>query len=245
MSDGTTCISSRLLRNGDFVYRLSLEVKGPTQPAQAPEAPMEPNADVVRPNFASGGGPDVWLVRLAPHELVTNFASADLEDEAWVPAQCTVDGVRAIHPHVRNALTLGEPHRAAVHVCLHHPPGSDHCGFADFLRKRNLEVRGAIDVLKYRPGGFHARHTDTHGSFTCLVFPRGQQCTGGQLVLYTETGEVAFDPAGREHDTIVVFSGGVPHEVLPVTGGTRVVFKFPLERVAAPPVVRGGGGRRD
>lgn len=147
------------------------------------------------------------------------------EITTWALAECTVSGVRALHPEVRMVNKCQKPVYLNCSV------------LTAFMTKNDLEKVGPVDFLRYDAGCFAARHQDSMGKYTCLVFPKmtARPCLGGELVLYRRDGgaPVVIQPYALPSDTMVVFPADMEHEVKPVAAGERFVFKIGL--AAAPP----------
>jgi hypothetical protein len=146
-------------------------------------------------------------------------------DINWKHAECTINGIRAYYPDSR-----------LVFKC------QDNIGFSSslldiFTQRNNLGIVGEVDFLKYETGCFASKHIDRMGEYTCLLFPKGSNSTGGELILYVnpEMNEIiTFRPYSIEHDTIIIFPTGMEHEVLPVISGERYVFKVGLASIPKP-----------
>lgn len=147
------------------------------------------------------------------------------EITTWALAECTVSGVRALHPEVRLVNKCQKPVYLNCSV------------LTTFMTKNDLEKVGPVDFLRYDAGCFAARHQDSMGKYTCLVFPKmaARPCLGGELVLYRRDGgaPVVIRPYALPSDTMVVFPADMEHEVKPVAAYERYVFKIGL--AAAPP----------
>ena len=140
-------------------------------------------------------------------------------DINWKHADCTINGIRGYHPKSR-----------LVFKC------QDDIGFTCslldmFIQRNNLERVSEIDFLKYETGCFASKHIDRMGEYTCLLFPKGSNSTGGELILYFNPSKneiITFKPYSIESDTLIIFPTNMEHEVLPVTSGERYVFKLGL-----------------
>lgn len=87
------------------------------------------------------------------------------------------------------------------------------------------------DLIRYKTGDYFKKHTDGKldvGHFgTVLLIPPKNICPheGGELVLYNEDNTDEKIIADQFKWVAVVLGINVPHEVLPVTEGTRYIFK--------------------
>lgn len=107
----------------------------------------------------------------------------------------------------------------------------------------------SFSLLKYNVGDFFLNHRDTDltkssdnliHKYTCLIFfpynennEDNQILKGGELIFKHPDGlyEIKFDPSieiNKNKFVMVIFSIDMYHEVLPITNGTRFVFKKPL-----------------
>ena len=87
--------------------------------------------------------------------------------------------------------------------------------------------------VKYLEGGFFKKHQDSiknqHHFATILVLipTRLSPHTGGTLRVWDENDKLhEFSTETMDDVTVVMFHPSLMHEVLPVTSGTRVVFKY-------------------
>lgn len=146
----------------------------------------------------------------------------------WRYAECTVNGVRQVHPGVRLV------HKCQGAVTIHSTV------LNHFLETNCMEKVGDTDFLKYDKGCFAAAHVDRLGEYTCLVFPKQvAKSTGGELNLHVDVrSTVTFVPHTYTIDTMIIFPANMEHEVLPVTSGERYVFKVGLMQSTPQPVVR-------
>jgi predicted 2-oxoglutarate/Fe(II)-dependent dioxygenase YbiX len=133
----------------------------------------------------------------------------------------------AIDDPARNALSIEIDASAveAVESALDaaRPVVAQRCGLT-------LTDREGVGFIRYRPGGFYRRHRDraTDSAWagaalrrvSVVLFLNSGDFTGGELVLYPGTAPIVVVP--RE-GTLVAFDAEMPHEVQPVTGGTRDV----------------------
>lgn len=167
-------------------------------------------------------------VKLSRNQLIMKCICQREEPELlndpnnWRDATCTVKGVRAINHDVRKAWISNNSF-------------STSCEFLyNFLYNNKLEFvnNNIFQLIKYDSGCFAGKHVDSLGDFTCLIFLRDQECTGGELVIYdwfVRGGRTVFDPSGLIEDVIVIFPTNLTHEVLPVKSGTRYVYKTGLK----------------
>jgi predicted 2-oxoglutarate/Fe(II)-dependent dioxygenase YbiX len=90
-------------------------------------------------------------------------------------------------------------------------------------------------LLKYDIGDFFARHTDGKASDnhfqTILILPPKEmnQFEGGELIFYTDEGEIVITHDMLENWLFIIFRTTVPHECKPVTKGTRYSFAYKYE----------------
>lgn len=147
-------------------------------------------------------------------------------DLSWEPAQCRINGVRAVHEDKKKAFVNTD--RIDVRS---NPKIEEIIGF-DTYRIEGFNV----DVLKYTEGCFASKHIDSAGKYTCLIYLAGFQSEGGDLVLYQNNQEIdRFCPSTIQEDTMVFFPAHMEHEVLPVTKGERYVIKLALSPYHEPP----------
>jgi len=87
-----------------------------------------------------------------------------------------------------------------------------------------------LDLLKYEEGDFFAKHTDGDSEFnhfgTLLILPPKaySEYEGGELVLYDGEEEIEII-SEQDHWKIIGFDTEIPHELKPITSGTRYAFK--------------------
>jgi predicted 2-oxoglutarate/Fe(II)-dependent dioxygenase YbiX len=87
-------------------------------------------------------------------------------------------------------------------------------------------------LLKYEIGDFFARHTDGKANsshfLTIIILPPKEinQYEGGELIFYTDGGQITITNQMLNNWTFIIFRTTVPHECLPVTSGTRYSFTF-------------------
>jgi len=93
----------------------------------------------------------------------------------------------------------------------------------------------SISAIKYDEGCFFKRHNDSikdsYHFATCLILvpSRLSKHTGGTLRVWDENDTLhEFNTDTMENVTLVAFHPRLFHEVLPITSGTRIVFKFDL-----------------
>lgn len=106
-----------------------------------------------------------------------------------------------------------------------------------YPRAQDLLCPWAWRLVKYEPGHYFARHVDGReddGDYaTVLVFPPGQQFTGGDLVIYADPDSpYRFSAAGLKTWTLVAFAINVEHECEPITSGSRYVIKGKIRHQA-------------
>lgn len=90
-------------------------------------------------------------------------------------------------------------------------------------------------ILKYNEGDFFSKHTDGKASDvhfqTIVVLPPIDinQFEGGELVFYTDAGEIVINNEMLTEWLFIIFRTTVLHECKPVTKGTRYSFTFKYE----------------
>lgn len=93
-------------------------------------------------------------------------------------------------------------------------------------------MRNRCKLLKYETGGFFTKHTDgkldKNHFATLLAFPP-RSYEGGELVLYTSSGEIVIDNSMMTNWLFVIFKLNIPHECKVITNGCRYAFKLPIK----------------
>ena len=90
-------------------------------------------------------------------------------------------------------------------------------------------------MLKYDVDDFFAKHTDGKASDnhfqTIVVLPPKEinQFEGGELIFYTDEGEIFINNEMLINWLFIIFRTTVPHECKPVTNGVRYSFAFKYE----------------
>ncbi len=90
-------------------------------------------------------------------------------------------------------------------------------------------------ILEYKKGNFFSKHTDGKASDvhfqTIVVLPPRDinQFEGGELVFYTDAGEIVINNEMLTEWLFIIFRTTVLHECKPVTEGTRYSFAFKYE----------------
>lgn len=146
---------------------------------------------------------------------VYNFKNLLLQPLEWKESESTLNGVRGFHPEHRNVFKCKTTIYVHTHFMWNIMEGSD-------LKQQTLEF------LRYEPGCFIAKHVDRLGLFTVLIFPKEQQSTGGELILYDNGNKIVYEPSKFKETVHIVFPSNMEHEVLPVVSGQRYVFKITL-----------------
>ena len=98
-----------------------------------------------------------------------------------------------------------------------------------------LKYSGRCKVIQYLEGGFFKKHQDSIGSkyhfatVLVLIPARLSPHTGGTLRIWDENEQIhEFNTETMNLVTVVAFHPSLLHEVLPITSGKRVVFKYDL-----------------
>jgi len=87
-----------------------------------------------------------------------------------------------------------------------------------------------FDLLKYEEGDFFAKHTDGNSELnhfgTLLILPPKAYSNyeGGELILYDGEEEIEII-SDQNYWKIIGFNTEIPHELKPVTSGTRYAYK--------------------
>jgi len=87
-----------------------------------------------------------------------------------------------------------------------------------------------FDLLKYEEGDFFAKHTDGDSELnhfgTLLILPPKEYSTyeGGELILYDGEEEIKII-SDQNYWIIIGFNTEIPHELKPITSGTRYAYK--------------------
>lgn len=145
-----------------------------------------------------------------------------IDENNWTNALCTVNGLRVYDDKVRKASIFNKE--------LFTDSDDLYC----FMISNALKYTNGnnkIELIRYKEGEFTSKHIDRIGDFTCLIFPKNQKFTGGELILYEEGKPkkiTKFNPENSNFVTMVIFPTGLMHEVLPVTSGVRYVYKISL-----------------
>lgn len=163
----------------------------------------------------------------APHRYIDKMLGRPLDDEIfedeglWVPSTCTVDGFTIVDRNVRRSSKCVVRFTFIIDVVT------------NFCKINSLHIVGDVELIRYVKDDFTSRHMDKQGDFTCLYFYRGQEFTGGDLVLYDwyePGGKIIFNASSLTKGTLVIFPTNMLHEVLPVTSGVRYCFKMSLKK---------------
>jgi rubrerythrin len=98
-----------------------------------------------------------------------------------------------------------------------------------------LSKYSGCKAVQYLKGGFFKKHKDsiksvTHFATVLVLIPsRLSPHTGGTLRVWDEEEKIhEFNTETMEQVTVVMFHPSLFHEVLPITSGTRVVFKYDM-----------------
>lgn len=121
----------------------------------------------------------------------------------------------------------------------------------NFCHSPSLLIIRFYKMIIYEPGDFFVEHVDSSNSveeFGTMVvnIPTESGYTGGGLQLKLKQGKTASFPRITSGDTVttqVLDTSGqkffcwykhIPHQVLPVTSGHRVVLTYDLLRISKP-----------
>lgn len=167
-------------------------------------------------------------------ELLENYIPKDFDaladsSKEWVQMTALCNGRSTLDLSARNSFVLKNRSFSIIFNDLE----GDICGEVTFEDAAELKW----SLLRYNPGGHFERHVDTRSDevpghrANILLFPPHQEFTGGELVVWTSSGEEQVLYAGPSTEwVLVILPLGVDHACKPVLSGARYVFKSRLGR---------------
>lgn len=180
-----------------------------------------------------------WFTMEAPdirqkcYEWAENTATKNAS-VPWMPCDVSVDGDvtnRMIKPSVRRG--------SKIHLDMAWLQSSKELPWklvCKVLKKANVDINAVAplrdhfqEALKYEVGDFFRRHTDSkradnHIGVVLLVIP-APHLSGGDLVIYESKTPRNITESCQNVPHLIFLPLDLEHCVLPVTEGSRIVFK--------------------